>query len=85
MDKFYFDDFPAEKKTKFSKRVNCVSLFNSNGTLINLHSGKAMSLTVYPVYENGLRTRGYVGYFEDDKNDAIVVVMPGEYFTVETA
>ena len=86
MDRFFFNDFPAEKKTKFNRRVKSVSVFDANGNFINLHSastGNTMKLTVYPVYENGLRKKGYAGYFEQDTDDAIVVIMPGESFTVE--
>ena len=86
MNRFSYKDFPAEKKTKFERRVKRVSLFDSRGNMINCHSttsDKGMELTVIPTVDIGARTKGYVGYYENDQDECVVVFRPNEYFEVE--
>ena len=86
VSRFTFNDFPVEQKTKFPNRVRTVSLFNSEGYVIGIRAlphGKDMELLVNPTFNSHDLKQGYIGYYENKKDQTIVVLMPGEYFEVE--
>ena len=83
---YTFEDFPVDEETTFPMRVRSVSLYNAEGYVIGLRSvpfDKDMKLIVNPRRNNEARKNGYVGYYEDKKDETIVVLMPGEYFEVK--
>ena len=86
VSRYNFEDFPVDQTTEFPKRVRCVTLYDREGYVLGLRSkrfDKDMTLFINPRQEDGARKKGYVGYYEDKKDESIVVLRPGEYFEVE--
>ena len=86
MDRFVFDDFPAEVQSELPNRVRNIRLYDADGKMLDFrlpHLGKSMKLSVYPILDAKSKKESYIGYFEGDEDDTVVVFGPGQYFTIE--